>query len=95
MPVDSIMTTTITSVMVRISTGSNTGRPNWNGSTRSNHLALATLLKFIMPLAVATTPPITMPSSTEMLPMKPLANLAISSMETSTMLATQMPLVDA
>ena len=72
MPVDSIITTIITRVMVRISTGSKVGMPNWNGSTTSNQAALATLSKFIMPMAVASTLPTTMPSSTEMLLRKPL-----------------------
>jgi len=57
----------------------------------SNQAALPTLSKFIMPVAVATMPPMTMPSSTEMLAMKPLANLAISRIETSTMADTATP----
>ena len=43
MPVDSIMTTIITRVMVRIRMGSKTGMAIWNGSTMSNHCALPTL----------------------------------------------------
>ena len=88
MPVDSIMT----SVMVTIRIGSKIGRAISKGSTRSNQLALATFSKPIMPAAVAMTPPMTMPSSTEMLATKPRAYLAISRMETSTMAA--MPMCD-
>ena len=84
MPVLSIITTTITRLMVTISTGSNTGAAISNGSTKSNQPALATLSKFIRPMAVAMTPPMTMPSSTEMLATKPRAYLAISKMDTST-----------
>ena len=93
MPVDSIITTIITSDMVRIITGSKTGTPKWNGSTMSNQGALPTLSKFIMPAAVATTPPTTMPSSTEMLAMKPRVNRAISRMVASTM--TEIPRPDS
>ena len=73
MPVDSIITTIITSVMVRIRMGSNTGPAISNGSTRSNHWALATFSNDIRPMATAITAPMTMPSSTEMLARKPLA----------------------
>ena len=71
MPVDSIITTIITSVMVRIITGSKVGMPKAKGVTTSNQCALATLSKFILPIAMATAQPATMPSSTEMLATKP------------------------
>jgi len=70
--------------MVKIKIGSKTGAPNWNGGTKPNHAALPTLSKLIMPIAAATTPPITMPKSTEMLLIKPLKNLEIIKIETST-----------
>ena len=71
MPVDSIITTIITSVMVRIMTGSNVGMPNAKGVTTSNHAALPTLSKLILPIATATTQPAMMPSSTATLETKP------------------------
>ena len=43
----------------------------------------------------ATTPPMTMPSSTEMLAMKPLANLTISRIDTSTIAAMPTPVRSA
>ncbi|EWS63666.1 hypothetical protein Y695_03100 [Hydrogenophaga sp. T4] len=90
MPVDSIITTIITRLMVRIRMGSNTGAAISNGSTMSNQFALATFSNVIRPAAVAITPPPTMPSNTEMLATKPLANLAISRMAASTMAAMPM-----
>ncbi|MCY1561017.1 hypothetical protein D9M68_982260 [compost metagenome] len=84
------MTTTITRLMVRIRMGSNTGAAISNGSTMSNQWALATFSNVIRPAAVAITPPITMPSSTEMLATKPLAYLAISRMAARTMAAMPM-----
>jgi len=84
MPVDSIITTIITSVMVRIITGSKVGMPKANGVTTSIQPALATLSKFILPSAIATAQPATMPSSTEMLAMKPLPNFTSSRITTST-----------
>ena len=95
MPVDSIITTIITSVMVKISTGSKTGAAIPKGSTNSNQEALATLSKFMNPIATLTTPPTTMPSSTEMLEMKPLPYLAISRMDASTSAAMPTPLRSA
>ena len=95
MPVDSIITTIITSVMVRIITASNCGIPKANGITNSNHAALPTLSKFISPMAVATTPPMRIPSSTEMLAMKPFAYLAITRMDTSTSAAMPTPVRSA
>ena len=41
MPVDSIITTIMTSVMVTISTGSKIGVPKWNGGINANHCAAA------------------------------------------------------
>ena len=84
MPVDSIITTIITSVIVRIITGSKVGMPKANGVTKSNQFALATLSKFILPIAMATAQPATMPSSTEMLATKPFMYLTNSSITTST-----------
>ena len=78
MPVDSIITTIITSVMVRIITMSKVGMPKAKGVTRSNQCALPTLSKFILPIAMATAQPATMPSRTEMLATKPLAYLTSS-----------------
>ena len=95
MPVDSIITTIITKVMVRMSTGSNTGMPNWNGMTTPNHSALPTLSKFIKPMAEATTPPMTMPNSTEILAMKPLAYFEINKIEASTKAAMPTPVRSA
>ena len=95
MPVDSIITTIITSVMVRIRMGSKIGMAISSGSTRSNHSALLTLSKFISPISVATTAPMTMPSSTEILATKPLANLAISRMDRSTSAEMPMPVRSA
>ncbi|GGC00345.1 hypothetical protein GCM10011572_22930 [Pseudoduganella buxea] len=51
MPADSIITTTMTTVSVRIITGSNVGMPKANGVTMSNQWALATLAKVILPIA--------------------------------------------
>ncbi len=90
MPVDSIITTIITSAMVRIITMSKLGMPKAKGVTTSNQCALATLSKFILPIAMATAQPATMPSSTEMLAMKPLAYFTSSRMNTSTAAATAM-----
>ena len=90
MPVDSIITTIITKVMVTIRIGSKMGAAISKGSTRSNQCALATLSKLIKPATVAITPPITMPSSTEMLATKPLAYLAISRIDTNTIAAMPM-----
>ena len=90
MPVDSIITTIITRLMVRMRMGSKIGAAISNGSTRSNQFALPTLSKFMRPAAVAITPPMTMPSSTEMLAMKPRANFAMSRMAASTMAAMAM-----
>ena len=95
MPVDSIITTIITSVMVRISNGSNCGVPNENGTTGANQAALATLSKFMSPIAVATTPPITIPSNTEMLAMKPLAKRVIKRIEINTSDAIPKPVRSA
>ena len=47
MPVDSIITTIITRVIVRMRMGSNVGVAISNGSTTSNQWALATLSKFM------------------------------------------------
>ena len=60
---------------------SKTGVAISKGSTRSNQPALATFSKLIRPMAVATTPPMMMPSSTEMFDTKPFAYLAISRMD--------------
>jgi hypothetical protein len=90
MPVDSIITTIITSVMVRIITMSNVGMPKANGVTTSNQCALPTLSKCILPIAAASTQPATMPSSTEMLARKPLVYFTSSRMKTSTAAATAM-----
>ncbi len=51
----------------------NVGQPKANGVTTSNQCALPTLSKFILPIAMATAQPATIPSSTEMLATKPLA----------------------
>ena len=72
MPVDSIITTIITRVMVTIRTGSKIGVPKWNGGIGANQAAAATLSKCIIPSAAAMTPPTTMPSRTAMLERKPL-----------------------
>ncbi|MNZ97732.1 hypothetical protein D3C78_1169870 [compost metagenome] len=64
--------------------GSNTGRAISNGSTTLNHWASATLWKSIRPMEAVAMPPITMPSSTEMLAMKPLPKREISRMDSST-----------
>ncbi len=85
MPVDSIMTTIITRVMVRIITRSKVGMPKWKGVMRPNHAASATLSKVILPSATARAAPITMPRRTEMLATKPRAKRAIRRIETSTM----------
>ena len=90
MPVDSIITTIITSVMVRIITMSKVGMPNAKGVTTSNQPALPTLSKFILPMPKATTQPNTMPSSTEMLATKPLAYFTSKRMPMSTAAATAM-----
>ena len=84
MPVDSIITTIITNVMVRIITPSKVGMPKANGVTTSNQAALATLSKPILPRPTATTQPATMPSNTAMLAMKPRPYLEISRMVPST-----------
>ena len=63
---------------------SKVGMPNANGVTTSNQFALPTLSKFILPIAMATAQPATMPSSTEMLATKPLLYLTSSRMNTST-----------
>ena len=84
MPVDSIITTIITSVMVRIITMSNVGMPKAKGVTTSNQCALPTLSKFILPMPAAITQPTTMPSSTEMLATKPRVYFTSSRMNTST-----------
>ncbi|MNS95049.1 hypothetical protein D3C72_1292910 [compost metagenome] len=42
MPVDSIITTIMMSVIVRIRIGSNSGMPKWKGSTTSTQAALPT-----------------------------------------------------
>ena len=47
MPVDSIITTIMTSVIVRIRIGSNTGVAISKGSTKSTQGALPTLSKFM------------------------------------------------
>ena len=49
MPVDSIITTSITMVMVRMATISNVGMPNWNGVTSAKVSAAATLAKLTLP----------------------------------------------
>ena len=66
MPVDSIITTIITSVIVIVSTitGSKVGRPKTNGVTMSNHCARATLSRPILPRPTASTQPATMRVST-------------------------------
>ena len=84
MPVDSI----ITSTMVRIITGSNVGMPKAKGVTTSNQCALPTLSKFILPMAMVTAHPATMPSKTEMLATKPLAYFTSSRMNSKTAAAT-------
>ena len=91
MPVDSIITTIITSVMVRIRIGSKVGVAISNGSTMSKSGALTTLSKFILPVIVATTPPMTMPINTAMFETKPLAKRAISRIDTSTSAAIPTP----
>ena len=89
-PVDSIMTTIITSDIVAIVTRSNVGMPNANGVTRSSQGALATLSKLILPIATATTQPTMMPIRTEMLATKPFVYLTRSRMTTRTKPATAM-----
>ena len=76
MPVNSIIVTIITSVMVTISTGSKIGVPKWKGMIGANQAASATFSKCIIPSAAAMTPPTTMPTSTAMLDRKPLAKRA-------------------
>ena len=76
MPVDSIITTIITSTMVRISTGSKIGMPKWNGMIGATQAAFTTLSKCMRPSAAAMQPPTTMPISTAMLETKPLPKRA-------------------
>jgi hypothetical protein len=90
MPVDSIMTTIITSDIVRIITMSKVGMPKANGVTTSNQCALPTLSKFILPRAIAIAQPPTMPSSTEMLAMKPFMKRTSNRMKTKTVAAMAM-----
>ena len=45
MPVDSIITTIITSVMVRIRIGSKIGMPKWNGGISANQCGLGDLVE--------------------------------------------------
>ncbi|MNL75391.1 hypothetical protein D3C87_2011880 [compost metagenome] len=71
MPVDSIITTIITSDMVAISTGSKIGMPKRKGVTTANQPASATRSKCIMPRPAAKTQPMTMPVRTAMLLISP------------------------
>lgn len=87
---DSIITTIITSTIVRIITGSKVGMPNAKGVTMSNQCAVATLAKLILPSSAASAQPATMPSSTEMLATKPRAYFTSSRMKTSTTAAMAM-----
>lgn len=90
MPVDSIITTIITSTMVRISTGSKIGVPKWNGMIGANQAAEPTLAKSIMPKAAATMPPATMPISTAMLLTKPRPKRATATTMPSTIIDSTM-----
>lgn len=83
-PVDSIITTIITSVMVRIITGSKVGIPKWNGRIGANQAAAATFSKCIIPIDAARSPPTTIPISTAMLDRKPRPKRAISRIVAST-----------
>ena len=74
MPVDSIITTIMTSVMVRIITGSKIGRPKRKGVISSNQSARSTWSKCMSPMEAASTAPTMIPSSTEILARKPRAN---------------------
>ncbi len=91
MPVDSIMTTIMTRVMVTIITRSKVGVPKWKGVMRPNQLASATLSKLILPSATAITAPMMMPRRTEMLAMKPLAKRAMRRMAIRT--TAEMPML--
>ncbi len=84
MPVDSIITTTITMHMVTIGPRENWGMPNWNGSTNPTAGAEPTASKLILPIAAATTAPTTMPISTEIFATNPLPNLLTPRMASST-----------
>jgi hypothetical protein len=83
MPVDSIIATIITSAIVRIMITSKVGGPKAKGVTASTQCALATLSKFILPSAIAIAQPATMPSSAEMLAMKPFMYFTSSRTMTS------------
>ena len=91
MPVDSIITTTMISDMVRIIMMSKRGMPKWKGSTMSNQAAWSIFSKVMMPAAEAAMAPTTMPSSTEILATKPRAYLTISRMDSSTTAAMPRP----
>ena len=73
MPVDSMKVTNMTMTIVAIESGSKCGKPKWNGSTTPTHGACATPSMLTRPSVAAITKPATMPSSTEMFAMKPLA----------------------
>ena len=91
MPVDSIITTTMISDMVRIIMMSKRGMPKWKGSTMSNQAAWSIFSKVMMPAAEAAMAPTTMPSSTEILATKPRAYLTMSRMDSSTTAAMPRP----
>ncbi len=84
MPVDSMKVTNITVTIVAIANGSKCGRPKWNGITMPTHGACVTPSMFTRPSANAMMKPATMPSSTEILARKPLANLLMSRINIST-----------
>ncbi|MOA50416.1 hypothetical protein D3C78_1734230 [compost metagenome] len=75
--------------------GSNLGMPKWKGRTMSNQSAWPIFSNVMMPVAEATMAPITMPSNTEMLAMKPRVNLTISRMDVSTSTAMPKPVRSA
>ncbi len=71
MPVDSIITTIITTHIVATGTRWNCGQPKWNGSTGANQAAAATFSTCMSPRQAASTEPATMPASTATLARKP------------------------
>ena len=90
MPSDSIITTTMTSTMVRIITGSKIGVPKWKGMISANQPASATLSKCIIPRIAAITAPVTMPTSTAIFDRKPRAYFITRMIASSTSAAISM-----
>ncbi len=83
-PVVSVMITSATMHIDTMDATSKTGKPKWNGVDTPTQSASPTLVHDVMPIGIATTVPMTMPSRMDTRASAGGANRSISTMRTST-----------